>query len=165
MRRPFAAAALLLAVSACNCGGTVVDHCTADTQTDILNCGECGVACDIPVHATRRCLAGVCGRTPCEPGFYDLDESIYGCESRCQDGLCTLADGSVVQVEADPLPESGVVYSTLSSGTSYGGALQTSAHYTHFAVLGESTPPVVGGAVDQQGATHRHQGGFSAVDH
>lgn len=41
------------------CGATCVD-----TQSDLMNCGACGVVCPPPPSGTAACIAGRCGVTP-----------------------------------------------------------------------------------------------------
>jgi hypothetical protein len=136
-----------------------------DTQTDVGNCGQCGLACPVPLHAQAVCSAGKCGRGPCAPGYFDLDPGVFGCATSCQGQTCTLPDGGSVHLDAPALPESGAVWQAFGSGGSYGSAVQTSAAHTHFGVIGEPTPGGVGGVTVQQGAAHRNISGFNAALH
>lgn len=74
------------------CGAGLVDHAGIDLQTvgglqctlpqqdcggpacvspdtDVNNCGACGLVCATPQHATSKCEARTCGFT-CNPGFF-----------------------------------------------------------------------------------------------
>lgn len=108
-------------------------------------------------------MKGVCGRGLCRPGFFDIDgPESFGCESTCIHRVCTGPSGTVT-LTAEPLPETGLVQQALASGSSFGGAVQTSATHTNIGVLGESTPPTAQGAVQQESATHTNIGGFFVV--
>lgn len=135
-----------------------------DTKTDARNCGRCGNACPVPLHAGAVCLAGACGRSPCAPGYYDLGGS-FGCESSCVAHVCTDDQGHTVTITNTPLPEVGNVFQSLSSGSSLGSNVQTSRRFTNTAVLGESTPPALNGAAGQQSTHFRNTGGVNAVLH
>jgi len=64
-----------------NCDGTVDEG--FNTQTDLLNCGACGHACNLP-NAVPVCTAGVCAISSCKPGYWDLDKDPNdGCEHAC----------------------------------------------------------------------------------
>jgi hypothetical protein len=117
----------------------------------------------MPVNAEVKCSQGVCGRGPCLPGYFDLDgPRTFGCESTCKNKVCT--DGlTTVVVTNEPLPESGAVFQAMSSGAAWGAKAQMSAQYTNIGVLGEPTPPAVGGGVEQTGGPYRNVGGVSAV--
>jgi hypothetical protein len=135
----------------------------ADFATDPRNCGSCGVVCPAPAHANPRCAAAACGRGPCAPGFFDLDHDLAsGCEAHCVGRTCTLGDGSTVVLDADPLPETGVLRAAFATGSSYGGFVQTNRAHTNIGVLGESTPPPVGTAT-QKNATHTNIPGLGST--
>jgi hypothetical protein len=110
-----------------------------------------------------RCEKGLCGRGPCESGFFDFDEKELGCETECAGRLCTHPSGTQVTLTSAPIPEAGLTAQELSSGTSVGPLVQTSKSHSNFAVLGEPTPPLAGGAVFARSATHQNVGGFSAA--
>lgn len=133
-----------------------------DVTSDIGHCGECGRACDVPRNAEARCVAGTCGRGPCAPFWFDLDPAIFGCETECRDGVCRDPDGNPIPLTSPPLPESGLTWTALASGSSV-GVVQTTAEHSHVGILGESTPPAVDGVTIQSTPTHRHAGGFMAV--
>ncbi|HEY0478017.1 MAG TPA: MopE-related protein [Kofleriaceae bacterium] len=70
-----------------NCDGRIDEG--FDLQTDVLNCGACGVGCNKP-GAQTRCVAGGCAIVGCFPGFSDRDgdttgpyASSNGCEYSC----------------------------------------------------------------------------------
>lgn len=48
------------------CNGDAADGCETNLQSDPLNCGTCGNACD--VAAGQPCIAGRCAVEPCGPG-------------------------------------------------------------------------------------------------
>ncbi len=135
---------------------------SVDTLTDLANCGECGNACPIPVNADATCRQGVCGRTPCKAGFFDLDgDSTNGCESTCTGPACLLPDGGQLALTSPPLPETGLVFQTPSSGGSLGSQIQTSGGHTNLGVLGQPSA-LSPGRSEASSATHRHIGGFAA---
>jgi hypothetical protein len=110
-----------------------------DTRTDPKNCGKCGTVCAAPLNASPMCLAGKCGRGPCAPGHFDLTGT-FGCESTCVKHVCIDETGKQTPVSNDPLPETGAAFRSFSTGGSYGGLVQTGAHLTNTATVGEETP-------------------------
>jgi hypothetical protein len=110
------------------------------------------------------CIAGQCSRGPCNPGYYDLGGT-FGCQSSCDAGVCTSDDGGTTTVTNTPLPESGNVFRALSSGSSYGGGVQTSPSYTNTAALGESTPPPLNGVTTQSSTHYQNIGGMKSTQH
>ncbi len=140
-------------------GATMVD-----TRTDPRHCGQCGATCPAPVNAAARCANGVCGRGPCQPGFFDVDgPATFGCESTCAARQCSLPDGGVLAVHHDPLPEAGGVFHTFSSGGSFGDQVQTNSQFTNFGVFGQGVPQAQNGQVEASGGAYRHLGGFTPV--
>jgi hypothetical protein len=132
-------------------------------QNDVNNCGQCGEVCPLPLHASPLCANGVCGRGPCQAGYFDIDgNATFGCEATCQGQVCTLPDGGTVVVNGTVLPEAGL-FSALASGSSFGGAVQTSASFTNMAVLGESTPPPLDGGLVQTSPSYRNYVGVNAA--
>ena len=64
-----------------NCNGSAADGCEVTTNTDLNNCGGCGVRCPAVANGTASCSAGRCGVGSCNPGFGDCDRSAAnGCE-------------------------------------------------------------------------------------
>jgi hypothetical protein len=64
-----------------NCNGQVDEG--FDLQTDINNCGVCGVVCDL-ANANSACVAGACVVQTCKDGFGDADKlAADGCEYIC----------------------------------------------------------------------------------
>ncbi len=78
-----------------DCDGNIDEE--IDTQTDINNCGGCGVLC-APAGAFGECVDGTCGIAECDVGAHDLNnDPADGCEYRClataeDDTLCDLRD-------------------------------------------------------------------------
>jgi len=75
------------------CGGACVS-----TETDVNNCGGCGLVCATPSLATNSCAARTCGFT-CNPGFF-LCASAQGCCPASAlaaggDTSCAVVDGTV----------------------------------------------------------------------
>jgi hypothetical protein len=146
------------------CEGGTCSACgpDIDPQTDPNNCGGCGVVCPSPLNAEVRCVGGVCGRGPCHSGFFDLDgESTFGCEATCSQEYCIDGQGNVRPVTTQPPPETGVVVQTLSSGGSYGAAVQTNPKFTNIGILGEPTPPLSHPTGEQSSSSFRNISGFS----
>ncbi|MFO0725635.1 MAG: choice-of-anchor D domain-containing protein [Myxococcota bacterium] len=75
------------AVLSCNapfddCNGLPVDGCEVNTNTSLLNCGGCGVICDL-AHASESCN-GTCNFGACDAGWVNLDGNTQnGCEYQC----------------------------------------------------------------------------------
>jgi hypothetical protein len=64
-----------------DCNMKTQDGCEANTQTDILNCGQCAAKCNLP-NATPMCNGGSCAIASCNIGFSDCDGvAANGCES------------------------------------------------------------------------------------
>jgi hypothetical protein len=56
--------------------------CEANINTDVQNCGSCGVACSAPAGATAACVGGLCIITTCPPGYADCNKNASdGCEA------------------------------------------------------------------------------------
>ncbi len=78
-----------------DCDGVVDEG--IDTDTDIDNCGGCGMGC-APPGAFGACVAGMCEIDTCDVGFFDLNGDVTdGCEYRClptasDDSTCDFAD-------------------------------------------------------------------------
>jgi len=137
---------------------------TVDLQNDPDNCGQCGNVCPTPLHSTRRCGQGQCRRGPCAAGWFDFDRDVtYGCEVSCNGRICQDAAGNTITLTAEPLPETGLTWQAVASGSSFGGQVQTSATHTNMGILGEPTPPLASGRVESSNGTHRNLGGFSAM--
>ena len=153
MRAIAVAVAGICIATAAGCGNQPKPLCE-DTQSDPLNCGACGIVCPAPNHASAACNAGVCGRGVCEPGWYDIDAQIPGCESG--------GEG----VTAAPLPATGLVFQAFASGSSYGDGAQTSSGHINTGVLGESTPAAVDGRVSESSpGGHENISGLNAILH
>lgn len=57
--------------------------CTADLETDPLNCGACNIQCRIN-GALPKCVNGQCTWDECVPGRHDFnDDPLDGCEGVC----------------------------------------------------------------------------------
>jgi hypothetical protein len=76
------------------CGATCVD-----LTSDLAHCGNCGVACPAPPHATAACAKGACGLGACDAPWADCDlDPKDGCE------VDTLADGACACAPGDTTP-------------------------------------------------------------
>ena len=64
-----------------NCNGTHGDGCETHTDRDVLNCGACNNACNLPNVLVYTCLDGACGVGECAQGWADCTEA-PGCETR-----------------------------------------------------------------------------------
>ena len=68
-----------------HCDVTINNGCESRLDSDINNCGGCGVRCEAPANthvATVSCINGQCRVASCQAGFGDCDENINtGCES------------------------------------------------------------------------------------
>jgi hypothetical protein len=66
----------------CPTGLRCCGHACADTLTDGLHCGDCGLACPTVAHGHGGCAAGSCGAIVCEPLWGDCDgDPTNGCEA------------------------------------------------------------------------------------
>ena len=84
-----------------DCNGLVDDVAPGLTQSDPLNCGECGNKCESGEDATivGTCFAGECGVAPCEDNLWNLDFDAangceYGCEFTGDEETCDEADNN-----------------------------------------------------------------------
>ncbi len=91
-----------------------------DLDTDVLNCGVCGVACRIN-GAFPKCVDGVCVIDMCAPGRQDLnDDPRDGCESICNisnDGV-EICDG--IDNDCDGIVDNGFDLTTVENCGSCG---------------------------------------------
>jgi hypothetical protein len=144
---------VLVVLSACGGGGKpppsgqVCDGTQTDTQSDLKNCGVCGNVCPQSAHASASCTRGVCGQGACDAGWRDTDPNVPGCET------------------PESLPNTGIVFDTFASASSFGDRVQSSEAHINIAVLGEPTPPPGNGAVTTSNSTHENIGGFNAIQH
>lgn len=81
------------------CGAlTECDDGCVDLDTDVENCGGCGITCAIP-NATAECVGGQCALAECHEGWGNCDGQLAsGCESEssCVPGLeCQTVCGSI----------------------------------------------------------------------
>ena len=82
-----------------DCDGDVANGCEQPTDSDVNNCGGCGVVCAPDHGGTATCTNGVCGYTNCAAGFGDCDgDASNGCEASLGDdnancGMCGNACG------------------------------------------------------------------------
>ena len=113
---------------AANTGGSSVSFasggagdCDAELETDPENCGECGNIC-VLANAFSACEAGHCVIDECLAGFFDVDSSVAGCETRCIDvdfpgtedcdGLDNDCDGSIDEADDMRSPPTNLCRST-----------------------------------------------------
>lgn len=146
-------------------GGTCkgADGGAADVTSDPNNCGLCMHTCATPMHSAARCKMGMCGRGPCDLGFFDFDPAVFGCEATCTGVNCTLGDGGMVVLTVPPLAETGAVFSAAVSGGAHGDKVQTSSSFTNVGQLGEPTPPNADGTVEQTSSSYKNIGGFNSA--
>jgi hypothetical protein len=63
-----------------DCNNNVIDGCEINLQTDVSNCGACGVTCNL-ANATVACVSGVCSIVNCNTGFANCNGIVAdGCE-------------------------------------------------------------------------------------
>lgn len=63
-----------------DCDGNPNNGCETDTETSVLHCGACGVACHLP-NAEAECDGGACAIKRCNVGFADCNGVVAdGCE-------------------------------------------------------------------------------------
>jgi hypothetical protein len=63
-----------------NCNGIASDGCEVNLNTNVNNCGNCGLVCN-PPNSTPLCNNGACQILSCVPGFANCNGSIAdGCE-------------------------------------------------------------------------------------
>jgi hypothetical protein len=99
---------------------------------DAGSAADAGCSCPSVANAQSMCSLGVCTRGPCEPGFFDVDPAVPGCESTCTGATCTGPSG-VITLTSPPVPERAHgVFSTTGIRTDssrgdlgMGGALAT----------------------------------------
>lgn len=78
-----------------DCDRNVNNGCEVNIRESMSDCGGCGMRCD-PLGTLASCVAGVCVRGACAPGFADCDgEPTNGCEtdvrtSSLHCGRCTI---------------------------------------------------------------------------
>jgi hypothetical protein len=60
--------------------GGYANGCEINTDTDVNNCGGCGIVCDIE-NATAKCEDGECKVDTCDKPFADCDEDGLDCET------------------------------------------------------------------------------------
>lgn len=61
--------------------GAVNDGCETNTNTDVYNCGGCGVVCSSQ-NSVQSCMAGVCAIASCNAGYGNCNGNVAdGCET------------------------------------------------------------------------------------
>ncbi len=142
-----------------SCSGSCVN-----LQTDPNNCNACAAVCPSKAHAQSICTAGVCGRA-CTQGYFDLDGGVgAGCDFTCTGEPYACTDGvSTVNIKNHILSESGTVFQGFAAGSSYAPNTMTGATSQNVGVLGESTPPLPVGNVQQSASASKHQVGLNAL--
>jgi alpha-tubulin suppressor-like RCC1 family protein len=76
-----------------DCGGAAC----VSPETDVNNCGTCGLVCATPQHSTSKCEASTCGFT-CNPGFFQCASQgccPAGALAAGGDTSCAVVDGTV----------------------------------------------------------------------
>jgi hypothetical protein len=87
-----------------NCNGVTSDGCEINSQTDVNNCGNCGVSCAAQFpHSNTSCSSGACSFVSCQAGFYNIDgNTANGCEYACTFQSATdLPDDGFVDANCD----------------------------------------------------------------
>lgn len=70
-----------------DCDGNTSNGCESNGDTDLNNCGGCGVACQLP-HSVATCSSGNCAVAVCEEGWADCNGfAADGCEVYVLDSL------------------------------------------------------------------------------
>lgn len=65
-----------------NCDDNANNGCEQKVDT-LSDCGDCGLRCDKPAHATAACHGGTCGIGSCDPGYGDCNhDAADGCEQK-----------------------------------------------------------------------------------
>jgi hypothetical protein len=69
-----------------DCDNLPETGCESNSNTDVLNCSACGMACPVPANATVACNLGKCAVTGCTPGYADCNGDLQmmggdGCET------------------------------------------------------------------------------------
>jgi hypothetical protein len=68
-----------------NCDGAAANGCEVNLQSDVRNCGACGMRCPAGSNQVATCSAAMCGLA-CAPTYVDLDgDPGNGCECRNTD--------------------------------------------------------------------------------
>jgi hypothetical protein len=63
-----------------NCDNNATNGCETNTNTNINNCGGCGIACNV-ANGVPACTNGSCGVSACNAGFANCDGNpANGCE-------------------------------------------------------------------------------------
>ncbi len=71
-----------------DCDGKAATGCEVNTDTDVNNCGGCGIRCAAE-NGAAACDRGVCKVQSCDAGYADCDSSYA---NGCEKSLRTLAD-------------------------------------------------------------------------
>lgn len=78
--------------------------CTAQVETDVLNCGACGYSCLEGNVSDAYCAGGVCVITACATGFGDCDaDRANGCEHDTANDPDSCGGCGIVCSRFDPL--------------------------------------------------------------
>ena len=129
-----------------DCYGGLADGCETSLDTDVNNCGACGLSCPQVANGTRGCAAGVCGVGSCDAGHADCDgNAANGCEvdatsdlsncgncgntcgavpngsPGCTAGACGVGTCSAGFSDCDSNPGNGCEQSTASDPNNCGG--------------------------------------------
>jgi hypothetical protein len=142
-----------------NCDGNVANGCESNSQTDVKNCGKCGLICPALANATPGCAAGACGIGACNAGFKNCDNvTANGCEinttndvSNC--GACGTKCGVANGVAACTNSACAIVscsagYADCKNGYADGCETNTVTDVNNCGKCGTACPAVASGACE-----------------